>query len=384
MLSLAFIKPSILFFYRRLFCTGQRTWFDIATKILLFICFAWSIIFFVSSIAACPNRLIAGTTKELNDPAKFMCADKGSAPFTGVFAFIISDVITDYMVLTAPLPCVWRLQMPLRRKIALSAIFVLGGLACVASVLRLAAFVQGVWFLNGSATAAADKEATMPPLPGTTPTTLIGIFGFGTLMTFYSMLETGLALVAACLPTMRFLFTKRGFASLRRSGLMPSKLWSSGKGSSAGTSVAGRSSPSMTGGAVRKEAKGGVSITVSSPVTCDYSDKSTVVCSPSLATIRDTSSSTTEKTRPDSFTLLATELAAMESGRLEEARIEVHSREVDETPEEAFARTPRSEHGDTEWLQRTVSVARKAQIHHVSRDDKFDSWTYEVDGTASR
>lgn len=41
-------------------------------------------------------------------------------------AYAISDVLTDCLILSMPVPAVWQLQMPTRQKVAVSGIFLLG------------------------------------------------------------------------------------------------------------------------------------------------------------------------------------------------------------------------------------------------------------------
>lgn len=56
------------------------------------------------------------------------------AYYRGVTA---SNLILDVVVLSMPLCMVWRLKLDTKQKISLSGIFLLGGLVCVASLMRL-------------------------------------------------------------------------------------------------------------------------------------------------------------------------------------------------------------------------------------------------------
>ena len=44
------------------------------------------------------------------------------------YSFAISSIILDAIILVMPMPFVWRLQMPVRQKVVVSAIFLLGAL----------------------------------------------------------------------------------------------------------------------------------------------------------------------------------------------------------------------------------------------------------------
>ncbi|PWY93667.1 hypothetical protein BO94DRAFT_511449 [Aspergillus sclerotioniger CBS 115572] len=49
----------------------------------------------------------------------------------------IVNVVSDLMMLLMPIRCVWRLQIPVRQKIGISAIFAAGIFGCIASIMRL-------------------------------------------------------------------------------------------------------------------------------------------------------------------------------------------------------------------------------------------------------
>lgn len=44
------------------------------------------------------------------------------------FATVITNMIMDIMILTIPWPMIWKLQMPLQQKVAVTGIFLLGSL----------------------------------------------------------------------------------------------------------------------------------------------------------------------------------------------------------------------------------------------------------------
>ena len=52
-------------------------------------------------------------------------------------ASAVMAVISDFTILMLPFPQLWRLQMPWAKKSRIIAVFAVGSLACVASVLRL-------------------------------------------------------------------------------------------------------------------------------------------------------------------------------------------------------------------------------------------------------
>ncbi|GKZ36894.1 hypothetical protein AbraIFM66950_008158 [Aspergillus brasiliensis] len=54
----------------------------------------------------------------------------------------IVNVVSDIMMLLMPIRCVWRLQIALRQKVGISAIFAAGIFGCIASVMRLVCSVK--------------------------------------------------------------------------------------------------------------------------------------------------------------------------------------------------------------------------------------------------
>lgn len=89
--------------------------------IVLIICIAWLVSIFFTSIFQCspvskawdPTHMAPG---RCIDELSFYIASAGT------------DLLTDVMILSLPVPMVFRLQMPLRRKLAVSGMFLLGTL----------------------------------------------------------------------------------------------------------------------------------------------------------------------------------------------------------------------------------------------------------------
>lgn len=112
---LAFIKFSILAFYRRVFPTGELR---ITTYILIGVITAWWIAAVLVSVLSCT-------------PAKFdWDSTKHNGHCIGASGFIlrnsIPNIATDVAILLLPLPVIWKLQLPIRKKVAVTVIFSLG------------------------------------------------------------------------------------------------------------------------------------------------------------------------------------------------------------------------------------------------------------------
>lgn len=96
-LTLAIIKLSILFFYRRIF-RGRA--FDITSWVLIGVVAAWAVTFFIAILAAC------GTSIQAN--FQTLGALKGECvnTFDILIALAVSDVAVDLAILVMPVPLV--------------------------------------------------------------------------------------------------------------------------------------------------------------------------------------------------------------------------------------------------------------------------------------
>ncbi|MCJ1396026.1 hypothetical protein MMC18_008913 [Xylographa bjoerkii] len=173
------IKLSFLFFCRRLFCVTRKSLSHIVITLMIVVVGAWAIGFFFAFLFACKGNFAAWWGSLMNFITK--CVNT----FMLLYAFAISDVITDIIVLLLPLPMIWQLQLPLGRKIGISCVFLLGLVAVAASVTRLAVVTRN--YLDGF-DPSLDEDLMI------------------TEILWWTMVEVGLGLIATCLPTLRFLF----------------------------------------------------------------------------------------------------------------------------------------------------------------------------------
>ncbi|TVY83828.1 hypothetical protein LSUE1_G001333 [Lachnellula suecica] len=170
-------KLSVIFFYRRIFRGSVFNALTIAMAVIVSI---WTVGFFFAILFRCGTKFWA-----LWAPLKFLLTNCYSS--TPMFqAFTISDVITDVMILLIPMYWTSKLQMSFRRKLAVCAVFLLGAVVVGAGIARLVIFI---------------RQTNNPYLNAD---------GIGHLTTeiWWSMLEMGISVVAACLPTIRPLFGK--------------------------------------------------------------------------------------------------------------------------------------------------------------------------------
>ena len=119
-----------------------------------------------------------------------------------LLCFAVTDVVTDFFVLTLPIREVWRLQMSTRKKYALTFIFGLGALSTAAGIVRLVLVVMASngWYSQfrcasrfghqTNARTTADFGASSDTLGKITPPFV------------WTNLEVSIGVIAASLPTL--------------------------------------------------------------------------------------------------------------------------------------------------------------------------------------
>ncbi|KAI6784069.1 plasma membrane protein Pth11-like protein [Emericellopsis cladophorae] len=178
-LALGCSKLSFLFFYHRIFAVDRKgaiSWFLRALMVLMVL---WSIAFCFGTIFECGTDfgVIWGPTMAMVEK----CVDT----MLMIYAFCISDFITDAIIILIPVPLIWKLQLPRAKKLATSAIFLLGAGTLGASFCRLYFTAQAV---NVGFDPTQDEILTI------------------TLYLYWGLVESGVAIVAACLPSLSFIF----------------------------------------------------------------------------------------------------------------------------------------------------------------------------------
>ncbi|KAI9655079.1 MAG: hypothetical protein M1821_005562 [Bathelium mastoideum] len=188
--QIGLVKASVIFFYRRIFCTHKKfTTFSVISYIMLFIVITWSIAFLFASIFQC------GLTFD----AAWSNGERYARYCPGVekknIAISSSDFAIDVLIISMPIPVIWRLHLDTTRKIAVSGVFLLGLVAVAASLARLITNVQAV----------ASISSSVDPVLLITSTMYWGLF------------ESGMALFACCLSTLHFLFGRMSANKLMQS-----------------------------------------------------------------------------------------------------------------------------------------------------------------------
>ncbi|APA06872.1 predicted protein [Sclerotinia sclerotiorum 1980 UF-70] len=185
--ALGLVKLSLILFYRRVFTRNAAPRFNIVTWFMIIIILIWTLSFFFSILFICGLDFSAYWTSTIVEKAHCVDTDRLHN------AFAISDVVTDFVIICLPVPMIFGLHLTVARKIGILAIFSLGALTIAASIVRMIVFIQ--------ATAVNyDPHADFE---------FICTSGL-----YWSMIESGLGIIAACLPAQYGLLNTKGVQSL--------------------------------------------------------------------------------------------------------------------------------------------------------------------------
>ncbi|KAF7892849.1 uncharacterized protein EAF02_000387 [Botrytis sinoallii] len=185
--ALGLVKLSLILFYRRVFTRNAAPRFNIVTWFMIFIIIIWTLSFFFSILFICGGDFSAYWTSTIVEKAH--CVDTDMLHN----AFAISDVVTDFVIISLPVPMIFGLHLTVARKIGILAIFSLGALTIAASIVRMIVFIQ--------ATAVNyDPHADFE---------FICTSGL-----YWSLIESSLGVIAACLPAQYGLLNTPGVQSL--------------------------------------------------------------------------------------------------------------------------------------------------------------------------
>jgi len=168
------IKLSAIFLYRRIFVIIKGSTFDIISMILLVICLLWTVAFELATIFGCGRHF--------NYPWQPLIFVASCNTNVRLDALMISDLLTDIMTWLLPIPLVWKLNLKLSKKLGVIGILLLAAISLAAAVVRLLVQAQ---ISNGGYAAHTDVDFTL------------------SILLYWSMIESGLALIAACLPTVQ-------------------------------------------------------------------------------------------------------------------------------------------------------------------------------------
>ncbi|KAI0180076.1 hypothetical protein GGR52DRAFT_529638 [Hypoxylon sp. FL1284] len=178
-LTLGCIKTSFLFFYLRVFAvTRKGATYVILVGMIVFVTAA-SLAFFLAKLFECELNFWAiwGSTLDL----KNYCFNI----FDASLWLCIVDFATDIIIISIPIPLIWRLHLSPRKKIAVSGVFLIGSATVIASLVRLVAMIN------------TAQHGFDPNEDGNLVVTE---------SLYWATIECGVGVLVACLPSLRVLF----------------------------------------------------------------------------------------------------------------------------------------------------------------------------------
>jgi len=178
-LQLGLTKLSILFFYRRIFCTEKTNILNYSTIFMIAITILWSIAFFFANLLECGTTFSADWDDN-DEQAISSCVNEWELS-QGQF---YSDFIIDVILFVMPLPTIWKLNMPLQRRIGVLLILAVGALTVVASTIKVA-------IITGLALDVSNDFIAPDPMI------------LNSILIFWTLLESGIAQIVISLPTLR-------------------------------------------------------------------------------------------------------------------------------------------------------------------------------------
>ncbi|KAI3318415.1 hypothetical protein HD806DRAFT_512197 [Xylariaceae sp. AK1471] len=189
--TLAFVKLSALFFYRRIFCSGgKRAIFSPVTWVTIVVVILWLFIFQFLTAFQCGTHFSA-----LWDGSYTKYC---TISFPVLYGLVIADFLLDVWILVIPIPGILRLHTSLRRKLSIIGVVLLALVGLAASIARAIQYIRielgGPDYLLNN-----DHERLV------------------TASFFFTMLESGVALIAVNLPSMKVFFTSLSTVGILRS-----------------------------------------------------------------------------------------------------------------------------------------------------------------------
>ncbi|KAI0835131.1 hypothetical protein F5Y06DRAFT_139406 [Hypoxylon sp. FL0890] len=180
-IALACMKTSFLFFYARVFAIQKH---GVLNKLLMgfiILIVLWAVAFFFSILFECGYDF----RKIWSSEEEFMM--QCSYTLSIVLSLCITDFIIDIFIFVIPIPLVLRLKLSTSRKLSVCLMFLLGGVTVAVSILR---FIMMVGSFLGNFDVSDDA--------------ILSVTG----CMYWGMVECGVGVFAACLPTIQFLFRK--------------------------------------------------------------------------------------------------------------------------------------------------------------------------------
>ncbi|KAI1114928.1 hypothetical protein F5Y14DRAFT_461024 [Nemania sp. NC0429] len=171
-IAFGLVKLSLLFLWKRIFSRARR--FVLLCWVMIGVIAAWSIAFFFSTLFQC------GTDWQKNwaPIGIFLTQCLNSLDLLTVFT--ATDILTDFIIILMPVPMIWKLQMQTKRKVGITATFMVGFFTIGAGIARSYVYLVTSY----------DKEDNLD---------FIADF---TIFILWSEIEVNIAMLVCCMPVL--------------------------------------------------------------------------------------------------------------------------------------------------------------------------------------
>ncbi|KAI0814412.1 hypothetical protein GGR55DRAFT_631731 [Xylaria sp. FL0064] len=166
------IKVSILLLWIRLFGSSKRL--RILCWVLIGLTTTWTFAFFFTTLFQC------GTRWSMNWSPIGVFLSQCIESLNVLTVFAATDILSDLIIISIPLPLIWRLHLPIRKKIALNSVFLIGFFTIGAGIARIYMYLVTSYDMVSNPDFIADF----------------------TLCILWSEIEANVAMLVCCLPTL--------------------------------------------------------------------------------------------------------------------------------------------------------------------------------------
>ncbi|KAH8161276.1 hypothetical protein CIB48_g6979 [Xylaria polymorpha] len=178
--GLCFIKLSVLFFFRRIFRVRA---FIIVNNIVISLTAIWGISFvFVIAFQCSPPSTFW-------ESLEIEYGNRCTTDLPAYLAFTFTDLALDVIIFVLPLPHLWLLRLPMRQKLGVALIFLLGSLIIAINITRTIIFT---WFSDF----VIHEQALL--------TSDVTWYASGPI--FWHVAENAVGVLCACMPSFAPLF----------------------------------------------------------------------------------------------------------------------------------------------------------------------------------
>jgi len=176
------IKMSAILFYKRIFAIRR---FNLVANGAFLLVLAWTIIAFFGFLFSAKGVSSYWTTQPQFENTEY------NFNFTTFLTAMNSiDIVLDVLILCLPLPMVWDLQMTLGRKVVVSCLFLLGFFCVIASGMKLNYSIKIKNFYKTASSFGSPRGTYLDDTEA-----------------LWASIECCASIIAACLPTLRPIFS---------------------------------------------------------------------------------------------------------------------------------------------------------------------------------